>query len=72
MPQIACPKCSDALNEDVLNTPSLTACNAHVVSGCGPTCSRLSTGMPETEIFNEAVITGTEAGCFYHPDKKGD
>lgn len=69
MPQIACPKCSDALNENVLNTPSLTACNA-----CGvrlradvfPAVDR----PPETEIFNEAVITGTEAGCFYHPDKK--
>ena len=69
MAQIACPKCSHTLNEGVLNSSSLTQCNT-----CGvqlradvfPAIAR----QPETGIINEAVTTGTEAGCFYHPDKK--
>ena len=69
MPQIACPKCSQALNENVLNSSSLTQCNA-----CGvqlraevfPAMDR----QRETGSINESVTTGTEAGCFYHPDKK--
>ena len=52
-----------------MNSSSLTQCNT-----CGvqlradvfPAIAR----QPETGIINEAVTTGTEAGCFYHPDKK--
>ena len=69
MASIACPKCNHALNENVLNSSSLAACNA-----CGvqlradvfPAIDRPA----ETGTFNEAVTTGTEAGCFYHPDKR--
>ena len=69
MTQIACPKCSQALTPEVLNTSALTACNA-----CGvqlraevfPAIDR----QRRPEIINEAVTTGSEAGCFYHPDKK--
>ena len=69
MDQIVCSKCNDALNENLLNTPALAVCNS-----CGvklrvdvfPAVNR----PPATAISNEAVTTGTEAGCFYHPAKK--
>jgi hypothetical protein len=69
VPEINCPKCGHALNEDALNASSLTKCNT-----CGvelraevfPAIER----QRDTGIVNEAVTTGSEAGCFYHPDKK--
>ena len=69
MAQITCPKCSQTLNENILNSSSLVGCNA-----CGvrlrvevfPAIDRKR----ETESINESVTTGSEAGCFYHPDKK--
>ena len=69
MAQIACPKCNQALNENILNSSSLVGCSA-----CGvqlraevfPAIERKR----ETESINESVTTGSEAGCFYHPDKK--
>jgi hypothetical protein len=69
MTQIACSKCNGALNENVFNSSALTNCNS-----CGvqlradifPAMYRA----PETGISSETVTTGTEAGCFYHPQKR--
>lgn len=69
MASIDCPKCGHALNENVVESTSLAQCNT-----CGvqlraevfPAIDR----QRETGIINETVITGSEAGCFYHPDKK--
>ena len=69
MASIACPKCSHVLSEDVLNSASLTKCNTCDVrlrAEVFPAIDR----QPETGIINEAVTTGSEAGCFYHPAKK--
>ena len=69
MTQIACPKCSQALSENILNSSSLVQCNACSVqlrAEVFPAIDRLH----ETGSFNESVTTTSEAGCFYHPDKK--
>ena len=64
-----CTKCTSPLNNEMINSGSLAAC---------PTCS----GLLRTDIFpavyrslptgqaGESLLTGNEAGCFYHPGKK--
>ena len=66
---IECPKCKIALNQNVINSPVLTNCNA-----CGvqlradifPAVYR----QPEIATGNETVQSTKEASCFYHPDKR--
>ena len=69
MVQVTCPKCNDALNENLLNSSSLTRCNecgVRLRADVFPALNKPSV----TPIFNEAVTTGAEAGCYYHPAKK--
>lgn len=71
MTWIACPKCNGELNENVFNASSLTKCNS-----CGvrlrvdvfPAINKQT----ETGLPGEALADGTEASCFYHPQKKAD
>jgi hypothetical protein len=66
---VACPKCNGALNENVINSSSLTECNSCGVQLRADIFPAVYKA-PETGLSAEAVTAGTEAGCFYHPKKR--
>ena len=69
MQAIACPKCNFALNENVINSSSLTECNSCSVllrADIFPAVYK----NPEAGLSAEALTAGTEASCFYHPKKR--
>jgi hypothetical protein len=69
MQVIACPKCNFALNENVINSSSLTECNScgvQIRADIFPAVFK----HPETGLSAEAVTGGAEAACFYHPKKR--
>ncbi len=66
---VACTKCHTPLSNDLLNTVKAVAC---------PVCNTLLRvwvfpalfARMKTGVSGEAIVIDSEAGCFYHPQKR--